>query len=133
MLIILNGPLIPWKSHGGSGRKSFNPLYKEREQVQWQIKSQNPLGIEMIKGPVRVDFTYYFQIPKSFSKVKRLKAIFGNIVPTVRPDGSNLNKFYEDCIKDFVIEDDSFIVASSFEKRYADKSSVVIKISRIEL
>ena len=42
MLIVLEMIPIPWRAHSGSGRKSFNPLYQERKQVQWLIKEQEP-------------------------------------------------------------------------------------------
>ncbi len=132
MLIILEGPLIPWRAHGGYGRKSFNPLYAERKQVQWQITEQNPGGVQKILGPIHIQYTYYFPIPKSWSKKKTQRAMDNEIYPGTRPDLTNLIKFYEDCLKDFVIEDDSFVCSVSARKFYAENPKVVIKISKIE-
>lgn len=126
----IEGPLIPWKSHRGFGRKSFNPLYKERQYVQWQIRQQYPCT-SMLSHAVSIDYTFYFAIPKSTSKKKKEKMLKGEIRPTQRADCSNLQKFYEDTLKGIVITDDSIVVEGSFSKWYAEKPYVILKIKEI--
>jgi len=132
VIIILDGPLIPWKAHGGYGKRSFNPLYKEREMIRWKIKEQNPDGVEWIEGPVKISYDFYFAIPKSFSKKKRLQIGHSLLRPTARPDLTNLVKFYEDCIKEFIFEDDSQVVEFSCRKFYGEKPKAIIKVERVQ-
>ena len=124
--IIIPGNLIPWRAHAGYGRKSFNPLFKEREFVQWHIKSQ--WSGDLLTEAICVRFTYYVKIPNTTSKKNREKMQNGEIRPIKRPDLTNLCKFYEDCLKNVVISDDSLIVEQSNSKFYADEPSVIIQI-----
>ena len=49
----------------------------------------------------------------------------------VRPDCTNMQKFYEDCLKGIVIADDSQVVESIARKRYSDHPRTVITIKPV--
>ncbi len=127
MILEIEGHPVPWKAHAGYGRRSFNPLFREREYVQWQIKNQIGSGFNLIEGPVSVVFTYYFPFPKSMSKKKRDQGC----PHTKRPDITNLNKFLEDCLKTIVIVDDSQVVEITGRKFYSSDVKTVIKIEEL--
>lgn len=130
MLIVIEGDPISWKAHAGYGRKSFNPLYKEREMVQYYIKTQ---ATECLNDmPIALSFDFYFKIPKAASKVKRMSMMNGSIRPLTRPDASNCIKFYEDCLKGLVFDDDSQVVEIKARKFYSEKPRVVIKVSKLQ-
>lgn len=130
ILIELSGVPVPWKAHAGYGKKSFNPRFIERETFQWQIKSQynqlKPLG-----GPVRTNYTFHMPIPESTSKVRRLQMLNGRMHHIKRPDCTNLLKFYEDCLKGIVFEDDSQVVEINVRKIYDERPRVTIKVEAI--
>ena len=118
---------VPWKAHGGYGRKSFNPRYAEKEYYQWQIKRQyasnNP-----IEGAVGILYHFYMPIPESASKKRKLEMMDSAIFHITRPDTSNLLKFAEDTLKGLVIKDDSQVVELTAYKKYAEHPRTEIKI-----
>jgi Holliday junction resolvase RusA-like endonuclease len=127
ILLILEPPKIwSWKSHQGFGKKSFNPLYKEREYVQYHIRKQYTENL--LACAVRITYDFFFTPPKNLSKKRRQAMICGEIKHTIRPDATNMIKFWEDCLKGIVIEDDSLAYKNEAEKHYAEKCQVIIKI-----
>ena len=130
ILIDLSGVPVSWKAHAGYGKRSFNPRFVEREAYQWQIKSQynqlNPL-----RGPVRTHYTFHMPIPKTTSKIRRFQMLNGVMYHLKRPDVTNLIKFYEDCLKGIVFEDDSQVVEINAHKIYDERPRVVIKVEAI--
>lgn len=113
--ITLFGKPIPHKDYSGSGRYSYDSQSTLKDRLRWEVRAQfkgHPL-----KGPVQVDHTYYFPIPKH--KLKRF-----NQDPhkyqyfTNRPDGDNLNKLYNDILKTLVFDDDCWIVNGNTRKLY---------------
>ena len=129
MLIIIEGDPISWKAHSGYGRKSFNPLYKEREMVQYFVKNQS--DFHHFDGPICLHFDFFMKIPKATSKIKRVAMINGSIRPITRPDASNCIKFYEDCLKGILFDDDSQVIEIKARKFYSDKPKTIIKVSNI--
>lgn len=132
LTFVIEGNPIPWKAHGGYGKKSFNPLYKEREYVQWKVKSQLPNWFEILDEAVILQYTFFVPTPKMSMK-KSLLALSGAIRPTKKPDCSNFIKFYEDCLKKVVITDDSLVVGFSCNKYYSDNPRTEISIETISL
>lgn len=130
MDFIVEGIPVPWKAHAGYGRRSFNPLYKERDYVQWQVKSQNNKE-DIISGPVSVRCVFHMPIPKATSKVKRREMLNNNLHHIKRPDLTNLYKFLEDCLKGIIFEDDSQVCEVSLKKIYSEKCKTVITVIRI--
>lgn len=129
IIIYLEGDLIPYKAPQVFQRSTVNPRWFEKKQIQHEIKSQyNDI---LLSCPVCVEYVFGFCIPKNFSKKKQKEAIEGLLLPAVRPDNSNLIKFYDDCLQDTVISDDKLITDHIIKKRYNTKSCVYIKISKI--
>jgi Holliday junction resolvase RusA-like endonuclease len=129
IILEIEGDPVPWKSHGGYGRRSFNPRFKEKEWVQWQIKKQydGPL----LDCAIDVECIFYRAIPKNTSDKKRKLMLMGVIRPTTRPDRGNNLKFLEDCLIGTVIKDDSIIVDGAVRKMYGEKAKTIIKINEV--
>ncbi len=130
MLIILEGDVISWRAHAGYGRKAFNPLYKEREQVRWQVKQQCE-KLPYLVGPLAMTYVFHLPIPKSASKKRKAAMLSGIEQPTIKKDVTNMLKFYEDCLKEFLFDDDSQVIEISAKKTYAEKPRVVICITEM--
>lgn len=131
-LFVIDCPKIwSWKSHAGYGKKSWNPLYKEREYVQYYLKKN--YDSDILTCPVCIDYCYHVPIPKSFSLKKKTAAINHEIYPSHRCfDLTNATKFYEDCLKGIVIEDDCQVVKSTQKKIYSEHGGrVVISVHEI--
>lgn len=131
ILIDIPGKPIPFKSPHVGARGTFNPRWHEAEQVKHQIREQ--YLDDIIDGPVEVWFMFYFEIPVSWSKKKRLSALNGHIQHTSTPDRGNCLKFYEDCLQGTVIKNDSCIVGGDVRKEWSTKSHTLIKIIPLNL
>lgn len=130
-MIKLEIPGIPisWRAHAGSGRRSFNPLYKEREMIQWYVKNQTSVFLE---GALHIDYEFHLPIPKSFSKKKRRAAIEGVLPHISKKDCTNMQKFFEDCIKGILFEDDAQVISGSFKKLYSENPHTIITVSEVK-
>jgi Holliday junction resolvase RusA-like endonuclease len=129
VLAIFPPKIWSWKSHQGSGRRSFNPLYKEREYMQYELRKQ--YSGDLLKCPLSISYEFYFQPPISISKKTREAMIRGEIKHTKKVDVTNCLKFTEDCLKGIVIEDDCYVVHESGTKHYGEKCSIIIKIKSL--
>jgi Holliday junction resolvase RusA-like endonuclease len=127
--IEITGKPIPWKSHGGFGNGAYNPLYKEMLKCKRQIHLF--FSSEAIKKPVKVDCKFYFEPPKSCSAKVREEMLSGKILHQVRPDVTNLWKYFEDCLKRIVFEDDCLVVKAVIEKLYGEIPKTYCTIEEI--
>lgn len=84
-------------------------------------------------GPVRLDLTVFVEIPRSWSRKKREAAARGELRPTGRPDGSNIQKLLEDGCNGVIFRDDSQIVDWSGRKLYAEIPSTVCAFTELAL
>jgi len=124
--ITIPGPPVTWKSHGGSGRRSFNPRWREKEYFQAKIKEQ--YSGNLLEEQIAGEFIFFIPIPQSVSKRNRLKMISGETRPKKRGDRSNMLKFTEDCLIGIVVKDDSIFVDGPVRKFYDENPRTVIKI-----
>jgi Holliday junction resolvase RusA-like endonuclease len=120
------GKPIPWTApRRGNGH--FYASHSEiGEQVKWQLRSLHrdaPLSER-----VHLDFTFFQPIPKGTSGIRRRQMLAHMIVPQTAPDTTNMQKFYEDCLKGIVIEDDRLVSDVSARKRYSEQPGVLIRV-----
>lgn len=106
-------------------RGAYNPRGKEKNFTIWQVRSLH--GGEPIPGYVVVHFTFFMRIPASTPKKKIPLMLSGEIRPT-NMDTTNCQKFYEDCIKNILIQDDRNVVKITSEKLYGDKGKILIRV-----
>lgn len=66
-----------------------------------------------------VTLTFYLPIPKTFSLAQKNAILWGLQEHTVKPDGSNLLKLYEDCANEILYPDDAKIPKIIVQKEYA--------------
>lgn len=127
VLIKIEGAPLPWKTHGGYGKRSFDPRAKEKSKIKSQVMDQYKAS--PYPGPVVVSYEFELPIPKGTSKVKRKKMIDCEIDHIKRPDLSNLVKLLEDCLKGIVFTDDSQVRAFKVSKVYSENpcSTVLIQ------
>ena len=130
-LEIIHEP-VAWAAHKGSGNRSYNPRFKEKQFFQWQIRTQFNRK-SPITGPVKLVMVYHMPIPKATSRVRKAQMLNGLIHHIKRPDCSNITKFSEDCLKGIVIEDDSQVVELQVKKIYGEIPKTVIQIEEISL
>lgn len=97
--------------------------------VKQQIKSQ---GAEMSKGPFETTILVFKEVPKSWSKAKKEKALLGEILPTSRPDLDNYVKSIWDACNGVLYDDDSCIVNLHAKKRYAEEAHTFLIIKEVK-
>lgn len=85
-------------------------------------------GRPLLEGALRVEVVAQFEIPKSFSKSKRLDALVGSLHPTKKPDADNLVKNL-DALNGVVFRDDSQCVDVRVQKVYADKPGFSVRVT----
>lgn len=127
-MIQLELPNLPiaWSASRITSRGAFNPRAKEKNFTRWQIKSL--YRDKPIQGYVVIEFVFIFPIPNSVSRSKRESCLKNNAILPTKCDCTNLQKFYEDCIKGIVITDDRNVAKISSEKIYGKKEKILIKV-----
>jgi len=78
--------------------------------------------------PIQLSFIAGFQIPKSAGKKKTELMLAGEILPSKRPDASNILKVVEDALNGVAFRDDCQIVCLEIEKKYAERPGLAIEI-----
>src|SRR4030042_4359325 len=110
-LIIPGAPIAkkrPRFFRRGSFVGTYNAQETEEGRFLWEVKTQNTSQPK--EGAVKLTMRFYFAPPKTTSK-KRWKLMLDNIIKHIKkPDGSNLQKFLEDCLNGISWRDDSQIV-----------------------
>lgn len=111
-------------------RGSFVGTYnaQETEEGRWMLeaKSQLPAGFVPLSGAISMKIQFAFPYPSSFSK--RLRKEQPWHWNTKKPDIDNLDKWVLDCLRNFVMGDDSCVVKLESEKFYSDKAGTRISI-----
>lgn len=118
---------VPWKAHGGYGRRSFNPRQLEKDYYQHQLKKLYLHNLP-ITAAVALKCVFYMPIPESASKKNKEMMLQGRVNHIKRPDTSNLLKFVEDTLKGIVIKDDSQVIYLKGRKFYSEEPRTVIQI-----
>ena len=106
------------------------------EKVSSAVKKQlgegsNPDPDSMFSVSVHA----YFQIPKSFSKKKKLLAMQSKVKPTKKPDLDNISKAVLDGItrSQSVWKDDAQVIEEHLFKYYAENPCVVVVIEKKDM
>ena len=79
---------------------------------------------------IRIRIKFKFEIPKSYSKKKRLEAIEGKIRPT-KADIDNYIKAVLDGLNKKAWKDDRYIIGILAEKEYSEKSCIEVSIETV--
>ncbi len=88
-------------------------------------------GAQPFAGPVAAEINAHYPIPASWSKKRQDQARAGQILPTGKPDVSNIAKAVEDGLNGIVWADDAQIVRLVVTKRYADAPAVHVVAANI--
>lgn len=92
------------------------------------LAAQEMAGRAPFPGPVALTLRAIMPVPASWSKKKQAAALAGEILPTRKPDLSNVLKLVEDGLNGIVIVDDVQIVDQSVQKRYGPQPLCVVTI-----
>ena len=98
--------------------------------IQYSFYAKYPMWLPsfLYQKPLKVEIQVYKKIPKSFSKIKKQRAIACEIRPLVKPDVDNCTKNILDALNGIVYPDDRQIVELSVAKYYSDTDYVKVRI-----
>ncbi len=82
--------------------------------------------------PLEISILAFFSIPQSASKKLKKMMLTGEVLPTKKPDCDNLIKIILDALNGVCFHDDSQVCRIYFEKMYAEKPCVKVKIASIK-
>lgn len=82
----------------------------------------------MFTGPLIVSIVVVVEVPKSYSKIQKEKALNGDLKPVNRPDLDNIAKSILDSLNGVAYEDDSYVCKLIIKKLYGKENYVNIMI-----
>ena len=88
-------------------------------------------GGKMLEGAIGLYINAFLSIPKSISKVKRVKMLAGEIKATKNPDVDNIAKIYGDALNTIAFSDDRQIIRLIVNKYYSENPRVEIEIEEL--
>lgn len=106
--------------------QTYDPSSKAKTMLQWQVMPYAPK--EPLLCPIQMDLTFYFDIPKTTSGVRRRQMLNGVMHHTKRPDVDNCAYLITNALKKIFYEDDSQIIDLTLHKRYGEFPKTVVKI-----
>ena len=114
------------KAKGRPRFSKFGHAYTPAETKDYEVKVKQSAWIAMQSDKIQkadrrvsVIVTFFFDVPKSYSKAKRLEREAGIRIPA-KPDIDNLSKSILDGCNDIVYLDDASVWHLSAFKRYCD-------------
>jgi len=112
--------------------QAYTPKETEHYEALVRIEAKKAMrGISIIETAVEVAIKAFFIPPESWSKKKRLDAVTGKILPTVKPDNDNILKIICDGCNKIVYKDDAQAVKTSLEKIYSHREYVEVNIRKL--
>lgn len=107
------------------GKPQFVTVYTDAETLKYEAALAQAgaaawAGREPLDEALTVFAEAFLPIPASWSKRKQDAAAAGDIVPTGKPDGDNIQKCVGDALNKIVWTDDSIIVMWQCLKLYSD-------------
>lgn len=113
---------------GGFARVIKDPKTRRYEDLVAMFASQAMAGQPPIDVPVTIAVRAIFGVPASWSARKQRDALAGLVLPTRRPDCSNVLKAIEDGCNAIVYRDDALIVDAGVSKAYGAAPGVHVRI-----
>ena len=126
--LTIPGAPIAKERHRTNGKRTYNPQSEIERGVIWEVKKQLPKPFLPFDIPLIWGIDMYFQRPGSHYGTGKNSAKLKPSAPqyhSIKPDYSNISKFYEDCLNQIVYTDDSLIVGyTNGAKYWLDQHSV---------
>jgi|SRR6266850_1961752 len=132
---IINGIPIAWKRPGQTSLGIRYDMQKEiKEDIFYELRLQKQktrLDINVVppKGPLKLDITFFMPLPPSWSNKRRNDT--DGMYHAIKPDTSNMIKFYEDAATGLLWHDDAQICFIEARKIYSTQPRTEITVTEI--
>lgn len=103
----------------------------ETENYEAWIKANAKAAMkpgDMLVGPVGIYLDVAFEIPSSWSKKKRARAMIGELSPVKKPDIDNIVKIVTDALNGMAYFDDKQICNCTVVKHYAPEPRLLVEV-----
>jgi Holliday junction resolvase RusA-like endonuclease len=118
--------------HSKNGGRPYTPEPTRTKQgVVMSLAMDAVAGGPMLAGPLHMRLKVYVAIPGSWSKKKHAEALCCSLLPTGKPDLSNVLKLVEDSMNGVVFRDDAEIVGILVSKEYAEVPGMLVEVSEL--
>lgn len=104
---------------------------RTREGIVAALAMDAMRGRPPLPGPVAMTVEATMPIPRSWSKRRQAEALSGRLLPTGKPDATNLGKLIEDGLNGIAYRDDAQIVDLRVTKAYGDEPGTVVTIREV--
>lgn len=113
----------------GGHARMFTPAKTVQYESKVALAGEAAMaGRPLFEGAVGMGVAIDVPIPASWSGKKQRAALAGQVLPTTKPDCSNVIKALEDGLNGVVYRDDVLIVEGGFRKRYAAVPCVRVEV-----
>lgn len=109
--------------------------YTPKNTVEYEKRIRDAFiaaGGKLIDGYVSVVVQSVFEVPKSYTKKKKLQAAEGTLLPSKKPDIDNILKCVLDGLNGVAYKDDSYVVKAEEVKVYGEQAMVIVCIEQTE-
>ena len=108
---------------------AYTPKKTRDYEALVDAEARKVMGLRKpLEGPLAVEVNAFMPVPASWSLTKKLAAVAQTILPTSRPDLTNIVKAAEDALNGIVWRDDSQIVSLIMTKEYGARPRLVIAV-----
>lgn len=116
--------------HGGTVRTHTpNKTLNYERLVKMHAIQHQPK--EPIDDAIKVAICIHKKPPNSWSKIKKSRALDGDIKLTTKPDIDNYAKAILDAMNGIIFKDDNLITELTVKKIYSDEHKAVVNITRV--
>lgn len=118
------------KTHAYTPQKTVD--YAELIRQYFTLKTR---GVELensMRKPKCITILACYNIPGTFSRLRRNAALSGTLRPVVKPDIDNIAKVVLDSLNNLAYKDDAQVVRLILEKQYAIEPCVVVTIEDLD-
>ena len=98
--------------------------YEMAVRTEWMNQVSSMIEAEYF----RVDMTFYFTVPKSYTAKQRQHIVDTGYLHNRKPDVDNVGKAVLDALNGIAYPDDAMICDLTVKKRYSDSNSIHIRI-----
>lgn len=117
----------------GGKPRAYTPQKTREYEARIRAAAMDVMGgRKPLDGPIHLEIEAFMPIPESWSRSRKLEAGLHIIMPTSRPDLTNIAKAAEDALNGVVWKDDSQIVQLISSKEYSILPRLRVKVRRID-
>lgn len=119
-------PRVTRKGFTYTPQKTVNYESLIRYTFQSELPNHKPY-----EGYVEAEIKAIFDIPKSYSKKKKLELLDGNCNYDHTPDVDNVAKIVLDSLNGIAYKDDSQVTILKVIKEYGEQAKIIVKLKEI--